>query len=98
MDSKTDAPVILKDSYSKLIGYAVMEAVAKHAGLKKKSVQTTEKPKSETPVQKKKSVEELAREVVAGKWGNGAERKKKLTAAGYDYTAVQKMVNALLKR
>ena len=45
-----------------------------------------------------KTVEQLAKEVIQGKWGNGAERKKKLTAAGYDYTAVQKKVNALLKR
>ena len=45
----------------------------------------------------KKSVDELAREVIAGKWGNGATRKQKLTAAGYDYSAVQKRVNELLK-
>lgn len=42
-----------------------------------------------------KSVDELAREVLQGKWGNGAERKKRLEAAGYDYTAVQKKVNQL---
>ena len=40
-----------------------------------------------------KSVDELAREVLQGKWGNGAERKKRLEAAGYDYAAVQKKVN-----
>ena len=40
-----------------------------------------------------KSVDELAREVLQGKWGNGAERKKRLAAAGYDYAAVQKKVN-----
>ena len=45
----------------------------------------------------KKTVEELAREVIAGKWGAGAERAKKLTAAGYNYTAVQSRVNELLK-
>ena len=45
----------------------------------------------------KKSVETLAKEVIAGKWGNGDERKKKLTAAGYDYSAVQEKVNSLLK-
>lgn len=45
----------------------------------------------------KKSVDEIAREVIAGKWGNGATRKQKLTAAGYDYSAVQKRVNELLK-
>lgn len=43
-----------------------------------------------------KSVTEVAKEVIAGKWGNGSERKKKLTAAGYDYNAVQKKVNELL--
>lgn len=42
-----------------------------------------------------KSVNELAREVLQGKWGNGAERKKRLEAAGYDYAAVQKKVNQL---
>ena len=42
-----------------------------------------------------KSVDELAQEVLQGKWGNGAERKKRLEAAGYDYAAVQKKVNQL---
>lgn len=45
----------------------------------------------------KKSVDEIAREVIAGKWGNGATRKQKLASAGYDYSAVQKRVNELLK-
>ena len=44
----------------------------------------------------KKSNEEIAREVTAGKWGNGATRKKKLKEAGYDYSAIQKIVNKLL--
>lgn len=43
-----------------------------------------------------KSADELAREVLQGKWGNGAERKKRLEAAGYDYAAVQKKVNQLV--
>lgn len=42
-----------------------------------------------------KSVEELAHEVINGKWGNGADRKARLTAAGYDYAAVQKRVNEI---
>jgi hypothetical protein len=45
----------------------------------------------------KKSVDTIAREVIRGDWGNGDERKKKLTASGYDYSAVQKRVNELLK-
>lgn len=44
----------------------------------------------------KKTVEEIAREVIAGKWGNGADRKNRLTAAGYDPQAVQSNVNQLL--
>lgn len=45
---------------------------------------------------KKKSNTEIAKEVIAGKWGNGDERKKKLKAAGYDYNAVQKEVEKQL--
>ena len=45
----------------------------------------------------RKTVDELAREVIAGKWGNGTERKQRLTAAGYDAQAVQNRVNFLLK-
>lgn len=45
-----------------------------------------------------KTVDELADEVLAGKWDNGAERERLLTAAGYDYNAVQKRVNEKLYR
>ena len=44
-----------------------------------------------------KSLEEIAKEVIVGKWGNGNERKKALTKAGYDYTTIQSLVNKLLK-
>ena len=44
----------------------------------------------------KKTVEQLAQEVLAGKWGTGSTRKKKLEAAGYNYAAVQKRVNEIL--
>ena len=44
-----------------------------------------------------KSDIEVAKEVIQGKWGNGEERKQKLTAAGYDYAAVQACVNELMK-
>lgn len=45
---------------------------------------------------RKKTVEEIAREVIAGKWGNGNVRKRKLKKAGYNYETVQKKVNQLL--
>ena len=42
---------------------------------------------------KKKSNEEIAQEVINGKWGDGNERKTALTKAGYDYNAIQEIVN-----
>ena len=44
-----------------------------------------------------KTIEEIAREVIQGKWGNGEDRKQKLKDAGYDYNTVQQKVNTLLK-
>ncbi|MEQ2775527.1 N-acetylmuramoyl-L-alanine amidase [[Clostridium] innocuum] len=44
-----------------------------------------------------KTLDEIAREVIKGKWGNGTDRKNRLTKAGYNYSAVQKRVNELLK-
>jgi lysozyme len=54
-------------------------------------------PQPIAPVQPRKSVDELAREVLEGKWGNGTDRQNRITTAGYDYAAVQAKVNALLK-
>lgn len=45
----------------------------------------------------KKSVAEVAKEVIAGKWGAGNDRKAALEKAGYDYNAVQAKVNELMK-
>ena len=41
------------------------------------------------------SIEEIAKEVLAGKWGNGEERKNKLIEAGYNYEEVQKEVDKI---
>lgn len=51
---------------------------------------------SAVTITSKKFIDTIAREVIRGDWGNGAEREKKLKAAGYDYNAVQKKVNELL--
>lgn len=58
---------------------------------------TTQKGKTVATTETKKTVQEIAKEVVAGKWGNGEDRKKRLKSAGYDYDAVQAQVNAMLK-
>ncbi len=44
----------------------------------------------------KKSAETVAREVIDGKWGNGAERKKRLEKSGYSYSKIQALVNQML--
>lgn len=44
-----------------------------------------------------KSITEVAKDVIAGKYGNMPNRKANLEAAGYNYDAVQKEVNRLLK-
>lgn len=48
--------------------------------------------------EKKKSIDEIAREVIQGKWKNQPERQKLLEAAGYNYSQVQKRVNELLRK
>ena len=40
-----------------------------------------------------KTNEEIADEVIKGIWGNGVDRKVKLTEAGYNYTKIQEIVN-----
>lgn len=42
------------------------------------------------------SIDSVAKDVIAGKYGNGEERKKRLEAKGYNYLEVQKRVNQLL--
>ena len=44
----------------------------------------------------RKSNEQIAREIIAGKWGNNPERKKRIQQAGYDYNAIQNIVNKML--
>ena len=48
----------------------------------------------ETPA--KKSITEIAKDVISGKYGNGTTRVQKLKAEGYDPDEVQKEVNRLL--
>lgn len=68
------------------------------ANMDKKAWKKYAKPNSEpaptpTPTPAKKTNEEIADDVLAGKWGNGDDRKKRLEAAGYNYDAIQAIVN-----
>lgn len=84
MDGQSDYKVITSDKGQTAYAQAVAEGLIDFLGL----------TKLESP---QKSVEQLAKEVIAGKWGNGSERKEKLTKAGHDYNAVQSKVNEIVK-
>ena len=76
------------------IAYQDYPSIIKNGGFNGFSKQGRSQPT--TPVQPRKSVDEVAHEVLAGKWGNGDDRKNRITTAGYDYVAVQVKVNELL--
>lgn len=63
--------------------------------VKEKANQSTPKATQKAKVTKK-SIAEIAKEVINGKWGNGQDRVNKLRASGYDYNQVQAEVNRLL--
>lgn len=67
-------------------------SIIKNAGLNKLGITQSFKP-----TQQKKTINELANEVIKGLWGNGEERKVRLTQAGYDCISIQNRVNEILK-
>ncbi len=77
--------------------YKDYASIMKNSGLNGFTA-TKEESKVNTSTTPKKSVETIAKEVIEGKWGNGEERKTKLTAAGYNYTEVQNKVNELMDK
>ena len=80
------------------VGYERWQKLLDDLGESEKTTTTVKKPSTTKPKSsEKKTNTEIAKEVLAGKWGNGETRKKKLTAAGYDYAAIQKIVNSMLK-
>lgn len=92
---------IKKDGYATSSTYVdnVMNIVTSYnlTSYDDKISKTHEEIAQEVNTETKKSNEEIAKEVVAGKWGNGNKRKTALTKAGYDYTTIQSLVNKLLK-
>lgn len=82
-------------AYSKKSNADAMAAKLKASGFD--TYITTKSGTAVSAGTQKKSVTELAKEVIAGKWGNGSDRKNRLTQAGYDYAAVQTKVNELMK-
>ena len=99
IDTKGDRDKVIYASGQEQCAKAIATAVAKYYGLGRKETPKptpAPSPKPAPTPSPKKSNAEIAKEVIQGKWGNGAERKKRLEAAGYDYAAVQKEVERLL--
>lgn len=74
------------------LGEAIAHGICNYFGIEYKA----ESKPEPAPAPAKKSVDELAREVIAGKWGNGSDRKNRLAKAGYNYDDVQVRVNEIL--
>ena len=95
IDTKGDRDKVIYASGQEQCAKAIATAVAKYYGLGRKETPKPAPSPKPTPSHKKSNTE-IAKEVIQGKWGNGAERKKRLEDAGYDYAAVQKEVERLL--
>ena len=93
MDGTTDYKVITSEDGQNAYARAVAEGLVEFLGLKRKSTTVSVTPAPTTPIATDLTV--IAKEVIAGKWGNGEERKARLQAAGYSYSSVQAIVNEL---
>ena len=83
---------VIEGNYSKAVQRRILSVNGKY--IRGYGVPTYDK---ENATEGKKTASVLAREVIAGKWGNGAERKRRLEEAGYNYNEVQSIVNQLLR-
>lgn len=97
IDTKGDRDKVIYASGQEQCAKAIATAVAKYYGLGRKETPAPSPKPAPTPSPKKSNTE-IAKEVIQGKWGNGAERKKRLEDAGYDYAAVQREVERLLAK
>ena len=89
IDNATDIQIINTESKRVVMGEAIAKGILKTLGIADSAPVATTTPTT-------KSVEEVAKEVIAGKYGNGEARKIALKNAGYDPSAVQAKVNELV--
>ncbi len=99
VDNATDVQIVSTEDKRKNMGIAIAKGILRTLGVQEKTnTPATPAPTpAPAPALSSKSVEEIAREVIVGKWGNGDDRKNRLTSAGYNYAEVQNAVNALCK-
>ena len=85
IDNDTDNDIIDTTAEQRAFGVAYAKAILEYLGIDYNNSNN-------------KTIDEIAKEVMQGKWGNNPERKNRLVAAGYDYDAIQKRVNELCKK
>ena len=87
---------VIEGNYNDAVGRRVIAVNAKYIrGYGVPKYEKEDISKTETTIVK--NIDEIAKEVIDGKWGSGTERKERLLNAGYDYVAVQALVNQILK-
>lgn len=89
IDNATDIQIVNTEPKRVVMGEAIAKGILKTLGIADSAPMTTPAPTT-------KSIEEVAKEVIAGKYGNGEARKIALKNAGYDPSAVQAKVNEIV--
>ena len=89
IDNARDIQIVNTEPKRVVMGEAIAKGILKTLGIADSAPMTTPAPTT-------KSIEEVAKEVIAGKYGNGEARKIALKNAGYDYAAVQARVNEIV--
>jgi N-acetylmuramoyl-L-alanine amidase len=111
MDNTIDHDIITSEKGQRAYARAVADSVIEFLNLEKLGENEMEeilkelkeiksillKDKTVSIPTSKKTTDEIAREVIDGKWGTGSDRRTRLTNAGYDAKAVQDRVNEILR-
>lgn len=89
---------IIEGNYNNAVGRRVIAVNARYIrGYGVPKFDTEKTSNSEIPNNSKKSIDEIAKDVIDGKYGNGEIRKKKLEAEGYDYETIRARVNQIIE-
>lgn len=89
---------VIEGNYNDGVGRRVIAVNARYIrGYGVPKFDTEKTSNSEIPNNSKKSIDEIAKDVIDGKYGNGEIRKKKLEAEGYDYEKVRARVNQIIE-
>ena len=89
---------IIEGNYNDAVGRRVIAVNARYIrGYGVPKFEAEKISNSEIPNNSKKSIDEIAKDVIDGRYGNGEIRKKKLEAEGYDYEAVRVRVNQIIE-